>query len=66
MKYLSILGVILLLVGAVACSKGRAKPLVPLMTRLVPDALTPLATGRGFSAAVSTRATMLLAVSFVK
>ncbi|HKO31408.1 MAG TPA: tetratricopeptide repeat protein [Nitrospiraceae bacterium] len=30
MKYLSILGVILLLVGAVACTKGRAKPLVPL------------------------------------
>ena len=29
-KYLSILGVILLLVGAVACSKSRAKPLVPL------------------------------------
>jgi Tfp pilus assembly protein PilF len=31
MKYLSILGVILLLVGAVACSKSRAKPLVPLV-----------------------------------
>lgn len=30
MKYLSILGVILLFVGAVACSKSRAKPLVPL------------------------------------
>lgn len=30
MKYLSILGVIFLLVGAVACSKSRAKPLVPL------------------------------------
>ena len=30
MKYLSILGVILLLVGAIACSKSRAKPLVPL------------------------------------
>jgi len=30
MKYLSMLGVILLLVGAVACSKSRAKPLVPL------------------------------------
>jgi Tfp pilus assembly protein PilF len=30
MKYLSILGVILLLVGSVACSKSRAKPLVPL------------------------------------
>lgn len=30
MKYLSIFGVILLLVGAVACSKSRAKPLVPL------------------------------------
>jgi Tfp pilus assembly protein PilF len=29
-KYLSMLGVILLLVGAVACSKSRAKPLVPL------------------------------------
>ena len=30
MKYLSMLGVILLLVGAVACSKSKAKPLVPL------------------------------------
>ncbi len=30
MKYLSMFGVILLLVGAVACSKGRGKPLVPL------------------------------------
>ncbi|MGH7147235.1 MAG: tetratricopeptide repeat protein [Nitrospiraceae bacterium] len=30
MRYLSVLGVILLLVGAVACSKSRAKPLVPL------------------------------------
>ena len=30
MKYLSMFGVILLLVGAVACSKSRAKPLVPL------------------------------------
>jgi Tfp pilus assembly protein PilF len=30
MKYLSILGVIFLLVGAVACSKSKAKPLVPL------------------------------------
>ena len=30
MKGLSLLGVILLLVGAVACSKFRAKPLVPL------------------------------------
>jgi tetratricopeptide (TPR) repeat protein len=30
MKYLSMLGVVLLLVGAVACSKSRAKPLVPL------------------------------------
>ena len=30
MKYLFLLGVILLLVGAVACSKSRAKPLVPL------------------------------------
>ena len=30
MTYLSILGVALLLVGAVACSKSKAKPLVPL------------------------------------
>jgi Tfp pilus assembly protein PilF len=30
MQYLSLLGVILLLVGAVACTKNRAKPLVPL------------------------------------
>jgi tetratricopeptide (TPR) repeat protein len=30
MKYLSMLGVILLLVGAVACSKNKGKPLVPL------------------------------------
>ena len=30
MKYLSMLAVILLLVGAVACSKSKAKPLVPL------------------------------------
>ena len=30
MKYLSMLGVILMLVGAVACSKSRSKPLVPL------------------------------------
>jgi Tfp pilus assembly protein PilF len=30
MTYLSILGVSLLLVGAVACSKSQAKPLVPL------------------------------------
>ena len=30
MKYLSLLGVLLLLVGAIACSKSRAKPLVPL------------------------------------
>ncbi len=30
MKYLSLLGVILLLVGSGACSKIRAKPLVPL------------------------------------
>jgi Tfp pilus assembly protein PilF len=30
MKYLSLLGVIFLLVGAVACSKNKAKPLVPL------------------------------------
>jgi Tfp pilus assembly protein PilF len=29
-KYLSILGVVFLLVGAVACSKSKAKPLVPL------------------------------------
>lgn len=29
-KYLSILGTIFLLVGVVACSKSRAKPLVPL------------------------------------
>ncbi len=31
MKYLSILGMILLLVGPVACFKGKPKPLVPLM-----------------------------------
>ena len=30
MTYVSILGVALLLVGAVACSKSKAKPLVPL------------------------------------
>ena len=30
MKYLSLLGVVLLLIGAVACSKSKAKPLVPL------------------------------------
>jgi Tfp pilus assembly protein PilF len=30
MKYLSMLGVVLLLVGAVACSKNKAKPLFPL------------------------------------
>ena len=30
MKYLSMFGVILLLIGAVACSKGKGKPLVPL------------------------------------
>lgn len=30
MKYLSLLGVVLLLLGAVACSKSKAKPLVPL------------------------------------
>ena len=30
LKYLSLLGVIFLLVGAVACSKSKAKPLVPL------------------------------------
>ena len=30
MKYLSMLGVVLVLVGAVACSKSKAKPLVPL------------------------------------
>ena len=30
MRYLSMLGIILLLVGPVACSKSRAKPLVPL------------------------------------
>jgi len=29
-RYLSMLGVIVLLIGAVACSKGKAKPLVPL------------------------------------
>ncbi|NOT23925.1 MAG: tetratricopeptide repeat protein [Nitrospiraceae bacterium] len=31
MKYLSILGVILLLVGFAACTKSKAKPLVPLV-----------------------------------
>jgi Tfp pilus assembly protein PilF len=30
MKYLAMLGVVLLLVGAVSCSKSKAKPLVPL------------------------------------
>ena len=30
MKFLSMLGVVLLLVGAVACAKSKAKPLVPL------------------------------------
>lgn len=30
MKYLSLLGVVLVLLGAVACSKTKAKPLVPL------------------------------------
>lgn len=30
MKYLSIIGVILLLVGAVSCFKSKGKPLVPL------------------------------------
>jgi Tfp pilus assembly protein PilF len=30
MKYLSMVGVILLLVGVVACSKSKGKPLVPL------------------------------------
>ena len=30
MKYLSMVGVVLLLVGAVACSKSKGKPLVPL------------------------------------
>ena len=30
MKYLSLLGVILLLVGAVGCFWSKAKPLVPL------------------------------------
>ena len=30
MKYLSFLGVVLLLLGSVACTKNKAKPLVPL------------------------------------
>lgn len=30
MKYLSLLGVVLLLFGSVACTKSKAKPLVPL------------------------------------
>jgi Tfp pilus assembly protein PilF len=30
MKYLSLLGVVLLLVGAAACTKSKPKPLVPL------------------------------------
>ncbi len=30
MKYLSLLGVVLLLLGSVACAKSKAKPLVPL------------------------------------
>jgi tetratricopeptide (TPR) repeat protein len=42
MKYLSMLGVILLLVGSVACSKGRGKPLVPLALEsgVIPQAVT--------------------------
>src|SRR4029077_1091262 len=42
MKYLSMLGVLLLVVGAVACSKSRAKPLVPLMLEsgVKPQAVT--------------------------
>lgn len=31
MKYLSMLGMVLLLVGAVACSKSKERPLVPLV-----------------------------------
>ena len=42
MKYLSMLGVLLLVVGAVACSKSRAKPLVPLLLEsgVKPQAVT--------------------------
>ena len=42
MKYLSMFGVILLLVGAVACSWSKAKPLVPLALELgvKPQAVT--------------------------
>ena len=42
MKYLSMLAVILLLVGAVACFKSRAKPLVPLALEsgVTPQAVT--------------------------
>lgn len=42
MKYLSILGAILLLAGAAACSKSKAKPLVPLVLEsgVKPQAVT--------------------------
>ena len=42
MKYLSMLGAILLLVGAVACFKSKAKPLVPLALEsgVTPQAVT--------------------------
>ena len=42
MKYLSMLGVILLLVGAVACFKSKEKPLVPLAleSAVTPQAVT--------------------------
>ena len=42
MKYLSLLGVVLLLMGVVACSKNKAKPLVPLALEpgVKPQALT--------------------------
>ncbi len=42
MKYLSILGAVFVLVGAVACSKSRAKPLVPLLLEsgVKPQAVT--------------------------
>ncbi|MDH4187461.1 MAG: tetratricopeptide repeat protein [Nitrospira sp.] len=36
MKYTVLLGIVLLCIGSVACSKGKAKPLVPLA--LEPDA----------------------------
>lgn len=50
MKYLSLLGVILLLVGAVACSKFRAKPLVPLTLESGVKPQAVILTGQGTQA----------------